>query len=76
MRPLSNRVLRTSSLAPSTLAIRWLEQNGYDINYISGVDTARDGAQLLNSEIFLSVGHDEYWSGDQFANVMAARELV
>ena len=54
--------------------IRWLEQNGYDVNYISGVDTARDGAQLLNSQIFLSVGHDEYWSGDQFANVMAARD--
>ena len=55
-------------------AIRWLEQNGYDVNYISGVDSARDGAQLLNSQIFLSVGHDEYWSGDQFANVMAARD--
>ena len=44
-------------------AIRWLEENGYNVNYISGVDTARDGAQLLNSQIFLSVGHDEYWSG-------------
>ncbi len=55
-------------------AIRWLEQNGYSVNYISGVDTARDGAQLLNSEVFLSVGHDEYWSGDQYANVVAARD--
>ena len=55
-------------------AIRWLEQNGYNINYISGVDTARDGEQLLNSNIFLSVGHDEYWSGDQYDNVMAARD--
>ena len=55
-------------------AIRWLEQNGYDINYISGVDTARDGAQLLNSKAFLSVGHDEYWSAEQRANVEAARD--
>ncbi|MBZ6077194.1 DUF4082 domain-containing protein [Microvirga sp. WGZ8] len=55
-------------------AIRWLEQNGYDINYISGVDSSRDGAQLLNSKIFLSVGHDEYWSGEQRANVEAARD--
>ena len=55
-------------------AIRWLEENGYNVNYISGVDTARDGAQLLNSKVFLSVGHDEYWSGDQYANVMAARD--
>ncbi|MCB8819390.1 DUF4082 domain-containing protein [Microvirga rosea] len=55
-------------------AIRWLEQNGYDVNYISGVDSSRDGAQLLNSKIFLSVGHDEYWSGEQRANVEAARD--
>ncbi|MEH2468877.1 hypothetical protein V1284_000321 [Nitrobacteraceae bacterium AZCC 2299] len=54
-------------------AIRWLEQNGYDVNYISGIDTARSGAQLLNSKVFLSVGHDEYWSADQRANVEAAR---
>jgi hypothetical protein len=55
-------------------AIRWLEQNGYNVNYISGVDTARDGAQLLNTNVFLSVGHDEYWSADQRANVEAARD--
>ncbi|PZN55340.1 MAG: hypothetical protein DIU65_06355, partial [Proteobacteria bacterium] len=55
-------------------AIRWLEQNGYDINYISGIDTARSGEQLLNSKIFLSVGHDEYWSADQRSNVEAARD--
>ncbi|WEJ59332.1 DUF4082 domain-containing protein [Devosia sp. FJ2-5-3] len=55
-------------------AIRFLEQNGYDINYISGIDAAADGAQLLNSKIFLSVGHDEYWSAEQRANVEAARD--
>ncbi|HTJ56868.1 MAG TPA: DUF4082 domain-containing protein [Devosiaceae bacterium] len=55
-------------------AIRWLEENGYDVNYIAGVDTARSGQQLLNSNIFLSVGHDEYWSADQRANVEAARD--
>jgi hypothetical protein len=55
-------------------AIRWLEQNGYDVNYISGIDTARDASQLLNSQVFLSVGHDEYWSADQRANVEAARD--
>lgn len=55
-------------------AIRFLEQNGYDVNYISGIDTAATAAQLLNSKIFLSVGHDEYWSADQRANVEAARD--
>ncbi|MBR0670174.1 DUF4082 domain-containing protein [Neoroseomonas soli] len=54
-------------------AVRWLEMNGYDVSYIAGVDTARNGAGLLDHKIFLSVGHDEYWSGDQRANVEAAR---
>jgi hypothetical protein len=55
-------------------AIRWLEQNGYDVSYISGVDTTRSGAQLLNHKAYLSVGHDEYWSAEQRENVEAARD--
>ena len=53
--------------------LRWLERNGYDVSYTSGVDTARRGAELLEHEAFLSVGHDEYWSGEQRGNVEAAR---
>ena len=55
-------------------AIQWLEKNGYDVSYIAGVDTARSGGDLLNHQAFLSVGHDEYWSADQRANVEAARD--
>ncbi|MBP1887289.1 DUF4082 domain-containing protein [Sinorhizobium mexicanum] len=55
-------------------AIRWLEQNGYDVSYISGVDATRNGTLLLNHDAFLSVGHDEYWSAEQRANVEAARD--
>lgn len=56
-------------------SIYWLEKNGYDVSYISGVDTDRLGASYLeNYKAFLSVGHDEYWSGDQRANVEAARD--
>ncbi len=54
--------------------IRWLEANGYDINYISGIDTDRFGSNLSNHKLFLSVGHDEYWTGQQRANVEAARD--
>ncbi|SEI58016.1 Ig-like domain-containing protein [Arthrobacter sp. yr096] len=54
--------------------VRFLEQNGYDVSYISGLDTDRSGAELLNHKVFLSVGHDEYWSGPQRANVTAARD--
>jgi hypothetical protein len=54
--------------------IRWLERNGYDMSYQSGVDTDRLGSLLTNHKVFLSVGHDEYWSGQQRANVEAARD--
>ena len=54
--------------------IRWLERNGYDVTYSTGVDTDRRGSEILNHKVFLSVGHDEYWSGQQRANVEAARD--
>ena len=53
--------------------IRWLERNGYDVSYFSGVDTDRYGSQLLSHKVFLSVGHDEYWSDQQRTNVETAR---
>lgn len=54
--------------------VRFLERNGYDVSYVAGVDTDRHGALIRNHEVFLSVGHDEYWSGAQRANVEAARD--
>jgi len=54
--------------------VRWLERNGYDVSYSTGVDSDRSGAELLEHKVFLSVGHDEYWSGQQRANVEAARD--
>jgi hypothetical protein len=54
--------------------IRWLERNGYDVSYFTGMDSARYGSELLEHSAFLSVGHDEYWSAGQRANVEAARD--
>ncbi len=53
--------------------IRWIERNGFDVSYIAGVDSDRSGSELLEHDAFLSVGHDEYWSGQQRTNVEAAR---
>src|SRR5205823_5136312 len=53
--------------------VRWLEANGYNVSYTTGVDTDRSGALIRNHKVFLSVGHDEYWSAQQRANVEAAR---
>jgi N,N-dimethylformamidase beta subunit-like protein/Big-like domain-containing protein len=53
---------------------RWLERNGYDTTYSSGVDADRRGSLLKNHKLFISVGHDEYWSASQRKNVEAARD--
>ncbi|HTH02173.1 MAG TPA: N,N-dimethylformamidase beta subunit family domain-containing protein [Vicinamibacterales bacterium] len=52
----------------------WLEKEGYDVTYISNVDTHADGNGLLRAKVFLSVGHDEYWTERMFENVMKARD--
>lgn len=54
--------------------LRFLERNGYDLSYTTDVDTDRRGELLRNHRVFLSVGHDEYWSGKERANVEAARD--
>ena len=75
-----NRPFDTASSKPESWVfnaeypmVRWLEANGYDVTYFTGVDSDRSGALIKNHRIFLSVGHDEYWSGGQRANVEAAR---
>ena len=70
-RPFGDRTPFFTSELP---ALRWLEANGYDVSYISGIDTDRFGSELLEHEVFLSVGHDEYWSAQQRENVEAARD--
>ena len=53
---------------------RWLERNGYDTTYSTGVDSDRRGNLLKNHKLFISSGHDEYWSAGQRKNVEAARD--
>ena len=55
--------------------VRWLEANGYDVSYFSGIDSDRFGSEIQEHRVFLSVGHDEYWSGQQRSNVEAARNI-
>eukprot|EP00051_Salpingoeca_urceolata_P017394 m.236546 g.236546 ORF g.236546 m.236546 type:complete len:755 (+) comp18941_c0_seq3:129-2393(+) len=55
--------------------IRFLERNGFDVIYFSGLDTRNTDAEVLASKahVFFSVGHDEYWTGQQRQNVEDAR---
>jgi len=75
-----NRPFTTRSYAPEDWVfnseypmVRFLERNGYNLSYSTDVDSDRRGAELLEHRAFLSVGHDEYWSGGQRASVEAAR---
>ena len=55
--------------------VRWLERNGYDVSYIDRRrHRPRAAPSCSSTRSFLSVGHDEYWSGGQRANVEAARD--
>ncbi len=76
-----NRPYNTRSFASNNFIfnaeypmIRWLEANGYDVSYISGIDTARNGSLLLKHKIFMASGHDEYVDTMQRANIEAARD--
>ncbi|MFN0118304.1 MAG: N,N-dimethylformamidase beta subunit family domain-containing protein, partial [Elusimicrobiota bacterium] len=53
--------------------IRWLEANAYSVSYFSGIDTDRRGTLVLNHKLFLSVGHDEYWSKAQRTHIENAQ---
>jgi hypothetical protein len=54
--------------------VRWLERNGYDVGYCAGLDVHQNAALVRTPKVYISSGHDEYWSGPQRANVTAARD--
>jgi hypothetical protein len=59
--------------------VKWLEKEGYDVTYTTNVDI--DAAtDLVNGplrpghhKVFLSVGHDEYWTWKMRDNIEKAR---
>ena len=50
----------------------WLEQHGYDVTYVGNSDVHRSAASITRGRIMLSVGHDEYWSLEQYQHVKDA----
>ncbi|UOE45988.1 N,N-dimethylformamidase beta subunit family domain-containing protein [Agromyces larvae] len=64
-RPVITRgtVPQTFWMACEMPLIRFLERQGYSIKYVSSVDLDQQGVPLLQKgQIFLSSGHDEYWT--------------
>jgi len=54
--------------------VQWLEANGYDVSYASGVDADRNGTLITNHKIYMDSGHDEYVSAGARASIQAARD--
>ncbi len=52
--------------------IQFLEREGYNVSYTNESEVEQDPALLLNHKIFMSSGHDEYWSAGQRSAVQAA----
>src|SRR5690606_37455366 len=50
----------------------WMEQQGYDVSYISNWDTHADAMGLRRARGFISIGHDEYWTRPMFDHVRDA----
>lgn len=55
-------VVQTYWTAAEMPLIRFLERNGYSVKYITGIDIDRNPDLLTKGKVFLSSGHDEYWS--------------
>jgi len=54
---------------------RFLERHGYDVSYGTNVDVATRSLPFVDrAGMFLSVGHDEYWAGDERQTIERARD--
>ncbi|HYP76291.1 MAG TPA: N,N-dimethylformamidase beta subunit family domain-containing protein [Polyangiaceae bacterium] len=41
---------------------RWLEQHGYDVAYVTNIDLDTSPEHLEDRRLYMTAGHDEYWS--------------
>jgi hypothetical protein len=71
-RPLSAEALRSHFLGLDYPLVRWLEQNGYDVSYVTDYDF-HVGRGPDPSVAWLFAGHSEYWSWPMWLRANAAR---
>ena len=67
---------RTFFFADEFPMIEFLEENGYNVTYVSQADVSAPGAasMLEQHKVFLTAGHSEYWDPGDRTNVTAARD--
>jgi len=63
-----------SAIRQDAETVAFLERSGYDVTYATSRDLDREPALLSRHRVFLSVGHDEYWSRAMRDHVESARD--
>ena len=54
--------------------VRWLERNGIDTSYITNIDVHLGLYRFVKPKLFLTQGHDEYWSWEMRDQVEGLRD--
>jgi len=54
--------------------VRWLEKNNLDVTYVTNIDTHSRLKGLAKPKLFLTQGHDEYWSWEMRDHVTEWRD--
>jgi len=54
--------------------VRWLEQHGYDVAYVTNIDIDSSPEVLAGRQLYMIAGHDEYWSLTERDALEAARD--
>ncbi len=73
-RPYTQEAGSSQVLAFEADAIHWMERQSYDLSYISDIDLHNDPGQLLHHSVYISIGHDEYWTKEMRDGVEQARD--
>jgi hypothetical protein len=74
-RPVTTHKYPISSAGWDYNMVRWMEKNAYNVGYVSSIDTHLIDNLHERCKIFLSHGHDEYWSFEMRDHVTKARDL-
>lgn len=73
-RPVTSHNYPISSAGWDYNMIRWLEKNEYNVKYCTNIDIHINPKIYSKIKIFLSNGHDEYWSHEMRKNLTDARD--
>jgi len=54
--------------------LRFVEREGYDVAYSTNIDSHTAASRVLNHRMFMSVGHDEYYTKQMYDALENARD--